>query len=104
MRKAERELAQQAETAYAHTVREWQAATAAKAGASVTPGRASSGLKEPSHAADHKPLTSALRYVIAHGHQHDPTRGRDRQQHLIFISKKPDWFTALKTDEACASG
>jgi transposase len=43
MRKAERELAQQAETAYAHTVREWQAATAAKAGASVTPGRASSG-------------------------------------------------------------
>jgi transposase len=43
MRKAERELAQQAETAYAHTVREWQAATAAKVGASVTPGRASSG-------------------------------------------------------------
>lgn len=43
MRKAERELAQQAETAYAHTVREWQTATAAKAGASVTPGRASSG-------------------------------------------------------------
>ncbi|MDP8908300.1 MAG: IS110 family transposase [Chloroflexota bacterium] len=43
MRQAERELAQQAETAYAHTVREWQTANAAKAGASVTPGRASSG-------------------------------------------------------------
>ena len=43
MRQAERELAQQAESAYQHTVRQWQAAEAAKVGASVTPGRASSG-------------------------------------------------------------
>jgi transposase len=40
MRQAERELAQQAELAYARTVRDWQA-TAPKAGAGATPGRAS---------------------------------------------------------------
>jgi hypothetical protein len=39
MRTAERELAQQAEVAYRRTVADWQ--TAAKAGASATPGRAS---------------------------------------------------------------
>jgi transposase len=41
MREAERELAQQAEHAYQRTVRDWQAAQAAKVGASVTPGHAS---------------------------------------------------------------
>jgi transposase len=41
MRKAERELAQQAEASYTRTVRDWQAARPAKEGASVTPGRAS---------------------------------------------------------------
>jgi hypothetical protein len=41
MRKAERELAQQAEASYARTVRDWQAATPAKVGAGATPGRAS---------------------------------------------------------------
>jgi len=41
MREAERDLARQAETAYQRTVAEWNAAHAAKAGASVTPGRAS---------------------------------------------------------------
>jgi transposase len=41
VREAERELARQAEVAYARTVRDWHAAQAAKAGASVTPGRAS---------------------------------------------------------------
>jgi transposase len=41
MRQAERELAQQAEHAYQRTVRDWQAAQAAKVGASVTPGHAS---------------------------------------------------------------
>ena len=41
VREAERELARQAEVAYARTVRDWQAAQAAKAGASVTPGHAS---------------------------------------------------------------
>ena len=48
MRQAERELAQQAEASYTRTVRDWQAATPAKAkpagpakvGASVTPGHA----------------------------------------------------------------
>jgi transposase len=40
MRKAERELAQQAETSYKRTVADWQAAAAKRAGASVTPGRA----------------------------------------------------------------
>ena len=39
MRKAERELAQQAEASYKRTVSDWQAAPK-KAGASVTPGRA----------------------------------------------------------------
>jgi transposase len=45
VRKAERELARQAEVAYARTVRDWHATQAAKVGASVTPGRAS---KQPS--------------------------------------------------------
>jgi transposase len=41
MRKAERELAQQAEASYKRTVSDWQATAAKKrAGASVTPGRA----------------------------------------------------------------
>jgi transposase len=40
MRKAERELAQQAEASYKRTVSDWQAAAAKRAGASVTPGRA----------------------------------------------------------------
>jgi transposase len=43
MRKAERELAGQAEAAYRRSVRDWHAAQAKKAGASATPGRASSG-------------------------------------------------------------
>jgi transposase len=43
MREAERELARQAELAYRRTVRDWQAAQAATAGASATQGRASSG-------------------------------------------------------------
>ena len=43
VRQAERELAQQAEVAYARSVRDWHAAQAAKTGASATPGRASSG-------------------------------------------------------------
>jgi transposase len=43
VRQAERELAQQAEAAYARTVRDWHAAQANKTGASATPGRASSG-------------------------------------------------------------
>jgi hypothetical protein len=48
MRDAERKLAEQAEASYTRTVRDWQAATPAsrKAGASVTPGRASSKPKE----------------------------------------------------------
>ncbi|MHB1999741.1 MAG: IS110 family RNA-guided transposase [Solirubrobacteraceae bacterium] len=41
VREAERELARQAEVAYARTVRDWHAAQTTKAGASVTPGRAS---------------------------------------------------------------
>jgi transposase len=40
MRKAERELAQQAEASYTRMVSDWQAAAAKKTGASVTPGRA----------------------------------------------------------------
>jgi transposase len=46
IRDAERDLAHQAEVAYARTVRDWQAAHAAKAGASVTPGHASKKPKE----------------------------------------------------------
>ena len=41
MREAERGLALQAEASYAQTVRDWQAGAPKKAGASVTPGRAS---------------------------------------------------------------
>jgi hypothetical protein len=41
VRKAERELARQAEVAYARTVRDWHATQVEKVGASVTPGRAS---------------------------------------------------------------
>jgi transposase len=40
MRKAERELAQQAEASYKRTVSDWQATAAKRTGASVTPGRA----------------------------------------------------------------
>jgi transposase len=40
VRQAERELARQAEAAYARTVRDWHAAQANTAGASATPGRA----------------------------------------------------------------
>jgi hypothetical protein len=46
MRQAERELAEQAEHAYQRTVRDWQAAQAAKVGASVTPGHASNRPKK----------------------------------------------------------
>ena len=42
-RETERELAEQAETAYARTVRDWQATAPTKKGASATPGRASQG-------------------------------------------------------------
>jgi transposase len=45
VRQAERELARQAEFAYARTVSDWHAAQTQKVGASVTPGRAS---KKPS--------------------------------------------------------
>jgi hypothetical protein len=41
VRQAERELARQAEVAYARTVSDWHAAQANKLGASATPGRAS---------------------------------------------------------------
>ena len=66
MRQAERELAQQAEASYTRMVRDWQAATPgpAKVGASVTPGRASGALEGQRRAADHEPLTSALRHVL----------------------------------------
>ena len=43
VRNAERELARQAEVAYARTVHDWHATQAKKAGASATPGHASSG-------------------------------------------------------------
>jgi hypothetical protein len=43
MRKAERELAHQAEVAYRRTVADWQTAQAEKKGAGATPGRASRG-------------------------------------------------------------
>jgi hypothetical protein len=41
VRQAERELARQAEVAYARTVSDWHAAQANELGASATPGRAS---------------------------------------------------------------
>ena len=42
-RKAERELARQAEAAYRRTVSDWQATQAKRKGAGATPGRASHG-------------------------------------------------------------
>ena len=41
MRDGERRLAEQAEASYKRMVRDWQATTPKKMGASVTPGRAS---------------------------------------------------------------
>jgi transposase len=43
MRKAERELAQQAEAAYRRSIRDWHATQAKRKGAGATPGRASRG-------------------------------------------------------------
>jgi hypothetical protein len=40
MRAAERQLAEQAEASYQRAVRDWQAATPKKVGASATPGHA----------------------------------------------------------------
>ena len=57
VRQAERELAQQAETAYARSVRDWQAAQANKTGASATPRRASSGRQAASSAARRRSQT-----------------------------------------------
>ena len=63
IRDAERALAQQAESAYRQTITDWKASGPAKTGASVTPGaRISKVLEGQSRAADHKPLTSALRF------------------------------------------
>ena len=72
MRHAERELAQQAEASYTRMVSDWQAARPQKtkpaepkkAGASVTAGRAYKALEGHRRAADHEPLTSALRHVL----------------------------------------
>jgi transposase len=66
MRKAERQLAQQAEASYKRTVSDWQATAAKKrAGASVTPGRAQLKALEGQIARQaHEPQTPALRHVI----------------------------------------
>ena len=65
MREAERRLAEQAEASYKQTVRDWQAATPKKAGRERDTGaRITKALKGQSHAADHEPLTSALRLVL----------------------------------------
>ena len=69
VRDAERELARQAEVAYARTVRDWHATQVKKTGASATPGRASNHLEGQSRAADNKPLTSALRLVVTRAHR-----------------------------------
>jgi hypothetical protein len=61
MRHAERDLARQAEADYQRTVREWDAAHAARRGASDTWARAKEALEGRSRAADHEPWTSALR-------------------------------------------
>ena len=64
IREAERELARQAELAYARTVRDWHAAQAEQGGRERDTGaRIKQALEGQSCAADHKPLTSALRYV-----------------------------------------
>ena len=55
MREAERDLARQAEQAYAQTIRDRQAAGAIKAGASATPGHAS---KKPSKGTAARQTTS----------------------------------------------
>ena len=70
MRTAERELALQAQRAYERTVADWQAAPSEGGRERDTGARITTALKGPSRAADHKPLTSALRYV---SHSHPPT-------------------------------
>jgi transposase len=56
MRRAERDLALQAERAYQRTVADWHATTASQ-GASATPGRASQGRQAASSAAEHRSQT-----------------------------------------------
>ena len=69
MRQAERDLALQAERAYERTVADWQAAS--EGGRERDTGaRITKALEGQSRAADHKPLTSALRYV---SHSRPPT-------------------------------
>jgi len=64
VREAERELARQAEVAYARTVGDWARRTGEQGGRERDTGaRIQQALKGQSRAADHKPPTSALRYV-----------------------------------------
>ena len=64
MRTAERELDKQAEASYKRTVADWQAAAKKGGRECDTWARIKWALEGPSRAADHKPLTSARRYVI----------------------------------------
>ena len=65
MRAGERRLAEQAEASYQQMVSDWQAAAPKKGGRERDTGaRITKALKGQSHAADHEPLTSALRLVL----------------------------------------
>ena len=90
LRDAELDLARQAEHACAQTIRDRQAAGAINAGASTTPGRAS---QKPSTGKaarlDHKPLTSALRYVSSGSSQPRNRRPRRRRSRLSSSGAKP---------------
>ena len=85
-----RELADQAELAYRDTVRDWHATQAKKGGRERDTGaRIKQALEGQSRAADHKPLTSALRYV---SHPRPPTRShRSRhEQHPLDFHPSSD--------------
>ena len=92
MRDAERDLARQAELAYAQTIRDRKHRPGAiKAGASVDTGaRITYALEGQSRAADHKPLTSALRYV-SHSRPTDTIPPEAPSSNLLHIhpSTKP---------------
>jgi hypothetical protein len=98
MREAERALAEQAELAYRNTVRDWHATQTGQQDRDGgggrerdTGARIKQALEGQSRAADHKPLTSALRYV---SHSRPPTRshtpppaGKNPQRPLTFIRR-----------------
>jgi transposase len=113
MREAERALAEQAELAYRNTVRDWHAAQANKttakepgAGGRDTGARIKQAQTGQSRAADHKPLTSALRYVShsrPHALSHQPAIGATRLDFIRRAMRQPAQVAISAATSACLS-